>query len=56
MLYAQVVESSFIAALFYEFIEGLLDQMTQTMLRDSVIVMDNACIHQNPAIVNLVRR
>jgi hypothetical protein len=56
MLYARVVEGSFTARLFYEFIEGLLDRMIQTMPRDSVIVMDNARIHRNPAIANLIRR
>jgi hypothetical protein len=56
MLYARVVEGSFTANLFYEFIEGLLDRMAQTMPNDSVIVMDNARIHRNPVIANLIRR
>jgi hypothetical protein len=55
MLYARVVEGSFTADLFCEFIEGLLDRMTQTMPRGSVIVMDNARIHHNPAVANLIR-
>jgi hypothetical protein len=55
MLYARVVEGSFTADLFCEFIEGLLDRMTQTMPRGSVIVMDNARIHRNPAVADLIR-
>ena len=55
MIYAGVVEGSFTGDLFYEFIEGLLDRMSQTIPRDSVIIMDNARIHRNPMITNLVR-
>lgn len=50
IIYAKVVEGSFTAELFLEFILGLLDCMDQSMPRGSVIVMDNARIHKDPAI------
>lgn len=50
MIYAKIVEGSFTADLFLEFIEGLLDRMDRTMDPGSVIVLDNARIHKDPLI------
>lgn len=40
--------------LFHDFIEGLLDRMQPFPAPNSVIVMDNARIHKNPHIVELI--
>jgi hypothetical protein len=48
------VEGSFTTELFTEFIEGLLDHMQQFPRPKSVIVMDNARIHKDPAIQELI--
>ncbi|KAJ7761930.1 hypothetical protein DFH07DRAFT_956952 [Mycena maculata] len=39
---------------FYEFIDGLLDHMEPFPGKNSVIVMDNACIHKDPTILELI--
>jgi hypothetical protein len=44
MLHVKIVEGSFTAELFREFIEGLLDHMQPFPQPKSVIVMDNARI------------
>jgi hypothetical protein len=54
MIYAKVVEGSFTAPLFRDFIEGLLNQMQPFPAPKSVIVMDNARIHKNPQIVEMI--
>ncbi|EDR07154.1 uncharacterized protein LACBIDRAFT_299030 [Laccaria bicolor S238N-H82] len=54
MIHIKIVEGSFTASLFYEFIEGLLDKMQPFPLQNSVIVMDNACIHKDPHILDLI--
>jgi hypothetical protein len=51
---SKIVESSFTAARFYEFIDGLLDHMEPFPCKNSVIVMDNAHIHKDPAILELI--
>jgi hypothetical protein len=55
MLHVKIVEGSFTAARFYEFIEGLLDHMQPFPAKNSVIVMDNARIHKDPAILELIK-
>jgi hypothetical protein len=51
---ANVVEGSFNAALFSDFVEGLLDQMQPFPRNNSVVVMDNCRIHKDPAIVEMI--
>lgn len=54
ILHVKIVEGSFTAVRFYEFIEGLLDRMQPFPGKNSVIVMDNARIHKDPAILDLI--
>jgi hypothetical protein len=54
MIYAKVVEGSFTAETFFEFILGLLDRMDQSMPQGSVIVMDNAGIHKDPSLREVI--
>lgn len=54
VIHVKIVEGSFTTELFLEFIEGLLDQMQPFPQPKSVIVMDNARIHKDPEIRELV--
>jgi transposase len=54
MLHVKIVEGSFTAELFREFIEGLLNHMQPFPRPKSVIVMDNARIHKDPEIQELI--
>jgi hypothetical protein len=54
MIYAQVVEGSFTAEKFLDFILGLLNRMDNSMPRGSVIVMDNARIHKDPTVREVI--
>jgi hypothetical protein len=54
ILHVKIAEGSFTAARFYEFIDGLLDHMEPFPRKNSVIVMDNAHIHKDPAILELI--
>ncbi|KAJ7301732.1 hypothetical protein DFH08DRAFT_642256, partial [Mycena albidolilacea] len=54
ILHVKIVEGSFTAARFYEFIDGLLDHMEPFPGKNSVIVMDNARIQKDPAILELI--
>jgi hypothetical protein len=56
ILHVRIVEGSFTAARFYDFIDGLLDHMEPFLGNNSVIVMDNARVHKNPAILGTDRR
>ena len=49
-----MVEGSYNAALFTEFIETLLEHMNPFPGSNSVIVMDNCRIHHNKALADLV--
>ncbi len=55
-LFASIVEGSFNAALFTEFIEVLLEHMNLFPGPNSVIIMDNCRIHKSPLIVDMVER
>ncbi|KZV59121.1 hypothetical protein PENSPDRAFT_566467, partial [Peniophora sp. CONT] len=54
VLYAKVVEGSFNAARSRTFIEGLLNQMDPWPAPNSVIVMDNARIHKDPGLIQII--
>ena len=54
MLYANIVEGSFNTSLFEDFIKGLLSQMQPYPAPNSVIVMDNCCIHKAPKIRDMI--
>lgn len=53
-LYTKVVEGSFTASKFYDFIETLLLRMQQFPASNSVVVMDNARIHKDPRVLDLI--
>ncbi|KAJ3963904.1 hypothetical protein EV361DRAFT_775674, partial [Lentinula raphanica] len=55
ILYAKVVEGSFTAQKFFDFIEALLTCMQPFPAPKSVIVMDNACIHKDPRVLDLIQ-
>ncbi|PPQ84969.1 hypothetical protein CVT26_008289 [Gymnopilus dilepis] len=54
IIWAKVVEGSFTKRLFQEFIAELLDRMQPFPAPKSVIVMDNARIHKNQDIVDMI--
>ena len=49
-----IVEGSYNTRLFAHFINGLLDQMSPFPLPNSVIVMDNCRIHNDPFILDMI--
>ena len=49
-----IVEGSYNTRLFAHFINGLLDQMRPFPLPNSVIVMDNCRIHNDPFILDMI--
>ena len=55
IIFAKVVEGSFTALRFQDFISHLLDYMQPFPLPNSVIVMDNARIHKKPEILEMIR-
>lgn len=55
MLYARVVKGSFTMLRFRSFLKGLLDRMDESMPLGSYIIMDNARIHHDPSIVELIQ-
>ena len=56
MIHTKIVEGSFTAVLFQEFIEGLLSHMQPFPHSNSVIIMDNARIHKNPEITQIIEQ
>ena len=54
MIWAKVVEGSFTAELFKEFIAELLTCMQPFPAKNSVIVMDNAHIHKTEDIIAMI--
>lgn len=56
IIYAKIVEGSFTAMKFYNFIEALLDRMQPFPQPNSVIIMDNARIHKDPRVLDLIEQ
>lgn len=54
MIHVKIVEGSFTSAKFFEFMEGLLDHMQPFPLPNSVVVMDNARVHKDPHVLDLI--
>lgn len=54
ILHCEIVEGSFHANTFALFIQNLLEHMQPFPAPNSVIVMDNCCIHKNPFIQELI--
>ena len=54
VLHCDILEGSFNTASFYTFIEHTLDHMQHFLAPNSVIMMDNCCIHKHPDIQNLI--
>lgn len=54
IIWLNIVEGSFDSDLFFEFINGLLDQMNPFPQKNSVIVMDNCRIHKRDDILQLI--
>ena len=54
ILHCDIVEGVFDSSLFYTFIRHLLDHMEPFPAPNSIIVMDNCCIHKHPAILDLI--
>jgi hypothetical protein len=54
ILYVDIVEGSFTAELFQEFIRGLLPQMGNRGEANSIIVMDNCRIHKDPEVLQMI--
>ena len=54
ILHLDIQNSSYTAATFYDFIDGLLDNMNPFPQRNSVVVMDNASIHHAAEVQDLI--
>jgi hypothetical protein len=54
MFAVNIIEGLFTAIKFGQFINSLLSQMNQHPASNSIIVMDNAQIHKNPMILEMV--
>jgi transposase len=54
MVYSHIVEGSFTASRFIDFIHGLLDHLQPYPAPNSVIVMDNCRIHKAPEIQEMI--
>ena len=54
IVHCDIVEGAFNLELFYQFINHILDKMQPFFSQNSVIIMDNCCIHKNLAILKLI--
>ena len=54
VLHCDILEGSFDTASFYTFIKHTLNNMQPFLAPNSVIMMDNCCIHKHPDIQNLI--
>ena len=55
VLHCDILEGAFDTASFYTFIERALERMQPFPAPNSVIVMDNCCIHKHPDIQDLIQ-
>ena len=55
IIWAKIVEGSFTKPLFQEFIAELLTRMQPFPGNNSVIIMDNARIHKNQEVVDMIQ-
>ena len=55
VLHCDIIEGTFNTADFYKFIDHTLDQMQKFPGLNSVIVMNNCCIHKYPDTLNLIK-
>ena len=55
VIHCDVIEGAFDTGTFYKFIESTLDHMQPYPAPNSVLMMDNCCIHKHPAIQNLIK-
>jgi hypothetical protein len=54
VIWAKIVEGSFTKPLFKEFISELLTRMQPFPGNNSVIIMDNARIHKNQDVIDMI--
>jgi hypothetical protein len=54
IMHCDIIEGTFDSSTFLVFVERLLDQMQPYPAPNSVIVMDNCCIHKSEAILELI--
>jgi transposase len=54
IIYAKIVEGSFTAERFIEFLEGLLANMNPFPAKNSVLIMDNARVHRNSQVREMI--
>ena len=54
IIWAKIVEGSFTKPLFQEFIAELLTRMQPFPGKNSVIIMDNARIHKNQEVIDMI--
>jgi hypothetical protein len=55
IIYAQIIEGSFSTPSFLEFIQGVLAKMNPFPAKNSVLIMDNARIHHNPIMLEMIQ-
>src|SRR5712672_4657804 len=56
IIHCNILEGSFHTGTFYQFIKGLLASMQPFLGPNSVIIMDNCCIHKNLEIQRLIQQ
>ena len=54
IMHCEIIEGSFCTETFQCFISCLLDYMQPFPTPNSIIVMDNCCIHKHPDIINMI--
>jgi hypothetical protein len=54
ILHLDIQNFSFTAAIFYDFVNGLLDNINPFPLCNSIVVMDNASIHHGMGVQDLI--
>ena len=54
VLHCNIIEGAFNTGTFYKFIECTLDHMQPFPAPNTVLMMDNCCIHKHPTIKSLI--